>query len=162
MSEKKLDKIRVQIQAFQDERAEVETAPIPRSECEGRLAAIFDGLPNDQLLDPAPAGLSSGTFDQAELQLMLGRPGLLVAAFPDLITGYLLKIYDREIGDAEPGLPLVERRAKLKELDAEIHALEVAEEGVVESLELAGVDVTRRASANPAIALGIGAPSEAA
>ena len=162
MSEKKLDQTRAKIRALQAERAEVETAPISRSECEARIAAIFDGLPNDQLLDPAPAGLANGSFDQAELEHMLSMPGLLVAAFSDQITQYLLKVYDRQTTGAEPGLPLAERRAKLKDLDAEIHALEVSEERTIEALETEGVDVQRRPDADPAIALGFAAPREAA
>ena len=157
-----LAKIRGEIEALNTERAEVETAPISRSECEARIAAIFDGLPNDQLLDPAPAGLANGSFDQAELEHMLSMPGLLVAAFSDQITQYLLKVYDRQTTGAEPGLPLAERRAKLKDLDAEIHALEVSEEGICEEIEAGGGDVVRRPDASAAIALGFDAPSEAA
>ncbi len=160
MSEKKLDQTRAKIRALQAERAEVETAPISRSECEARIAAIFDGLPNDQLLDPAPAGLANGSFDQAELEHMLSMPGLLVAAFSDQITQYLLKVYDRQTAGAEPGLPLAERRAKLKDLDAEIYRLECGEEELIEALEAGGADIQRRAGADPNAQLGL--PGKAA
>ena len=50
----------------------------------------------------------------------------------------------------------------MKDLDAEIHALEVSEEGIYEEIEAGGGDVVRRPDASAAIALGFDAPSEAA
>lgn len=152
-----LDKIRAEIEALVNTRDEIEEAPIPRSECAAQIAAVFDALPNDQLLDPSPAGLSTGTFNQSELQMMLSRPALLVAAFSDQLTEYLLKTYDRQIADAKPGLGSLQRRKKLAEIAAEIFKLETTEEAICEQLEDAGGDVMRRGDANPIAQLGLDA-----
>ncbi len=153
----KLETIRGQIEKLAQECDEIEAAPVPRAEAAARIAAIFDNLPNDQLLDPSPAGLTNGTFNQGELQHMLSMPGLLVAAFPGEIAEYLLGVYDRLIGDEKPGLPVIERRERLDDIAAQVFKLEQAEEAVIEELEAAGGNVQRRPDASAIAQLGLDA-----
>ncbi len=126
-----------------------------RADAEARIDAVLGNVPNDELLDPSPAGLTTGTVNQAELQTMLGRPALLVAAFTDQIREYLIRVYDTQIGDQKPGLPAGQRDARLREIDAKLLELGIAEETLISGLEDQGVDVIRRPDADPRIALGI-------
>ena len=168
MSIKKLATLRDQIAALVDERADLENAPIPRQEAEANIAALIDAPYSDTLhkgridLDPAPAGLLDGSFSSSSLLEMFERPGMFRALFPDAVSKYLLSIYDKEIGDRKPGLPMAERRQRLTELDGEIYALETQEEAVIELLEADGVDIQRRPDASAAAALGLAMPGEAA
>ena len=166
MSIKKLDGIRGQIERLVDERAEVESAPIPRNEAVANIAALIDAPYSETLhkgridLDPSPRGLVDGTFNSSSLLEMFERPGMFRALFPDAVSEYLLSIYDKELDGAPEGLAVGARRKKLSELDAQIFQLEVDEEAQIESLEADGVDVIRRPDASAAAALGL--PQKAA
>ena len=150
MSAKKLDSIRDKIAVLVDERAEVESAPIPRNETEANIAALIAAPYSGHLhkgridLDPSPRGLVDGSFNSSSLREMFERPGMFRALFPDAVCEYLLSVYDKEIGDRKPGLPMAERRQRLTELDGKLYELERAEEDVIEQLEDQGVDVIER------------------
>ena len=160
--QEQLHQIRAKIEALVNERDEIEAAPIPRDEVEAQIAVVIDAQWSDQILSPEPSGVLHGGFNGAELQRMIARPALLVAVIPDAVKAYLMGLYDRDLGAAAPGLPALQRRRRLAELDAEIFALEVSEERQVEQLEAEGVDVIRRPDADPAAALGLGVRGEAA
>ena len=166
MSAKKLDTLRAEIAVLVDERAEVETAPIPRDEAVANIAALIDAPYSETLhkgridLDPSPRGLVDGSFNSSSLLEMFERPGMIRALFPDAVSEYLLSIYDKELDGATPGLPVAKRRSRLAELDGQIYALETQEEAVIESLEADGVDIQRRPDADPRAALGL--PDKAA
>ena len=151
----KLTKLRSEIEALSGERNTIESAPIPRGEVEAQIAAAIDAPWSDQIMSPEPAGLLHGGFNGAELQHMLSRPALLVAVIPDAIKAYVIGLYDRDLGDAEPGLGALERRRRLAEIDAQVFELETQEETVCEQLEAAGADVQRRVGADPAAQLGL-------
>lgn len=151
----KLAKIRGRIEELTDEREEIAAAPIPRDEAAARIAGVIAAPFNDQILSPEPAGLLDGSFGEAGLKEMLSRPALLVAAFPAQITKYLLEVYDRQRGDATPGLSAGERRKSLVEIAARIFELEAEEELVIERMEAEGTFILRRAEANPVAQLGL-------
>ena len=168
----KLDAIRGQIEALNAERDQTEAAPISRTECEDLIAAVISAPYTETVinpgsnarvdLNPAPTGLLSGTFDSRELLNTLERPAVLRAVIPAALQEYLIGCYDASIGDTAPGLPAVERRARLAEIANQVFKLEVQEEAIIEELEAAGGDVARRADADPAAQLGLGARDTAA
>lgn len=168
MSIKKLDTLRAEIAVLVDERAEVERAPIPRDETVAKIAALIAAPYSGHLhkgridLDPSPRGLVDGSFNSSSLLEMFERPGMFRALFPDAVSEYLLSIYDKEIGDRKPGLPMAERRQRLTELDGQIYQLEQEEEHLIEALEEQGADIARRPDASPHAALGLAMPGEAA
>ena len=154
MSTKKLDEVRSKIAALVDQRDELADAPLDRAEAEAHIGLVLDAVLAHPILGPSPAGLRDGSFDTTELEKLLGKPGLLIELLREPLKAYLLGIFDAEAGDST-GLPSSERRTRLAALDAEIYALEVAEEGLIESLEDAGVDVIRRPDASPHAQLGL-------
>ena len=151
----KLATVRAQIEKLVAERATIQTAPIPRSECEARIDAVVDAPWSDQELDPAPAGLLNGSFDSVELRRTVERPGAFRAIVPAALKTYLIALYDAALGDAEPGLLMAERRKRMVDLDAEIFRLEVDEESICAALEALGGDVLRRGDASAAAQLGL-------
>ena len=161
MSIKKLSALRDQITALAAERAEVADAPLDRAEAEAHVAEVLKAVQIHPILGPSPAGLRDGSFGTIEMEKLLGKPGFLIALFHDQIKTYLLGIFDAEAG-AATGLPMSERRKKLTELDGQIYGLEQIEEALIETLEAAGADIARRPDADPAAALGLAPPREAA
>ena len=157
--QERLDAIRAKITALVDQRAEVADAPLERAEAEAHVDAVMRAVESHPILGPSPAGVCDGSFNTAELEKLLGKPGFLIALFHDQIKEYLLGVFDAEAGDAT-GLPAAERRKKLSALDGEIYELEQAEEAVIEALEADGADIQRRVAADPRAALGL--PGKAA
>lgn len=151
----KLARFRAEIATLVNERENIAGAPIPRDEAAARIAAIIDAQFNDQVFDPAPAGLSTGSFDAIEFRRMLERPGLLAAVIPAELKRYLLEKYDAELVDATPGLAAVERRARLDEIKAKIFRLEVEEEELIEQMEAEGTHMLRRPEASAIAQLGL-------
>ena len=161
MSTKKLTALRDQIAALVDERDDLKDAPLARDEGAARIDAVLNAIQTDPIHGSSPAGLSNGSFDITEALKMLDKPASLIELLREPLKAYLLGVFDAAAGETT-GLPAVERRAKLKELNAEIFGLERAEEELIEALEEQGHDIPRRPAADPRAALSLGAPSEAA
>jgi hypothetical protein len=161
MSIKKLSTLRDQITALVDQREEDADAPLDRAEIEAHIGAVLKAVEDHPILGPSPAGLRDGSFGGAELEKLLGKPGLLIALLREPLKAYLLGVFDAEAGDST-GLPSGERRKRLTELDGEIFGLERQEEELIELLEDQGHDIVRRVAADPAAALDFPMPGRAA
>ncbi len=176
MSAKKLAQIRDKIASLIDERDAIEGAPVPRGEAEARLDHVIARVREDWANGSLPPDLTNGRVSEREVAEWLGRASpfngvvvgggggsaALCAMFPDVIKATLLTAYDQQVGDNPQGLPAVERRKKLTALAAEIYALEVEEEHVIEALEEQGHDIARRPNADAFAALGLAPRGEAA
>ncbi len=155
MSAKKLDAIRDQIAALVDERDDIADAPLARDEAEAHIDAVLDAIQRDPIHGSSPPGLSNGSFNITDALKMIDKPGLLVELLREPLKVYLLEEFDRQVGDSEPGRPAGERRKRLADLAAEIFALEVSEESIIEALEADGADIARRPDASPHAQLGL-------
>jgi len=161
MSTKKLAQIRDQIAALVDQRDEVDDAAITREEAEARFDHLICRVKDDAIMGLGPGSLRDGGSER-EFSEWLARPGFLCELFATEIKSALLARFDAAVGDGPAGLPAVERRKRLTELDGEIFGLERQEESVIELLEADGADIQRRPDADPAAALGLAMPGEAA
>ncbi len=162
MSIKKLLALRDQIATLVDQRADIGAAAITRQEAAARFDHQITRVQTDHIHGMGPGGLASNGGTERDFAGWLGRPGFLAEVFGAEIKEALLRRFDAEVGDGEPGLPVAERRAKLKKLDGQIYELERAEEELIEALEADGADIARRPDASPHAALGLAPPREAA
>ncbi len=160
-TQKQLDAIRDKIATLAAQRDEIADAAIPRADAEARFDHLISRVKDDAIMGLGPGNLRDGGSER-EFSEWLARPGFLCEVFGDSIKAALLARFDALVDDAPAGLPAVERRKRLTELDGKLYELERAEEDVIEQLEDQGVDVQRRPDASPAAALGLAPPREAA
>ena len=164
-------KARTRRMALLGERREIEGAPLPADEAERHVGAYVERLarrwqrevplhlftaPADdtrrgQLFDSAVplrfASVAGGAVDLAPVAHMLA------AVAPELLRGALLEAVGRSYGKSPPGLPAAERAAALAEIDRELREVELGEERLIRALEAEGLEIDRRADANPALVL---------
>lgn len=159
-----LGDLRAQIEAKRAALAEVEAAPVPVDEAEKRLDRWLDriglgadldlrGLTAEKLAEPALSIVRrpDGSTDAGPAALEVF--GLLVASCRDQVRDHLAELL-ADAYEAKPApIAAVDRVKRRADLEAEIDALEIAEERAVRALEEAGLAVLRRSDARPQIVL---------
>ncbi len=150
--------IRGAVNKLKSERAAVEAAPIPAAEAApiledavNRLLCLNTHFSTSDLINAAahgrPIDLRMLSSEQRlQLCVVALRP-ILLARFHEELTEHYRAI--------TPGLPAAERRQRLAELDGQVVQLEHQEEQLIAELAAAGVDVSRRPDADPAVVLGL-------
>jgi hypothetical protein len=148
-------RLRYEIGTAQGGLAQVRTAPPPASEIRAALAAEVDRM--------AGGGAPRVVIDAGRVSIywpdvmMYATPGaalsapsgsaskMLAALFPE----QLKKLLTAGIVDVKGGIPSAERPRLIREAEARIFALEVAEERLVIAALDAGLEVHRRIDASP-------------
>jgi hypothetical protein len=148
-------RLRYEIGTAQGGLAQVRTAPPPASEIRAALAAEVDRM--------AGGGAPRVVIDAGRVSIywpdvmMYATPGaalsapsgsaskMLAALFPE----QLKKLLTAGIVDVKGGIPSAERPRLIREAEARIFALEVAEERLVMAALDAGLEVHRRIDASP-------------
>ena len=122
-----LAELRAEIVHLEEDRATTKGASVPRDEALDLIAETTE--PNG---DVAAA---------------------LCWFFPELVREKLTAEIDRLLKEHPPGLATEDRPAALAEIDAAIRKLGVEEEQIITEAESAGIELERRAAADPAIVL---------
>ena len=139
------------------QRDRIANGPISEDEIRGRVAMILDdaersvlkGFDFEWLYNP-----NDGLADKAEGVFERNPLGSLSAfGLRDLIADSMVRKTLSAIPSDAEQLSADEREKRLEAIDAEIHDLAVNEERLVRGMELAGINVQRRADADPAIFL---------
>lgn len=173
--ESELSDLRGRIADAQDRLAELDEAPVPRSEYLERIGGWIDGKARtfaesaeyqvSALRGPAPR------FDDVLLGSMpvrgSGGPDVAVADAAPLLCwlmGDEIKAKLAETINAagfEAGPPSADRPKLRRDLEAELRKLELAEERMIEEASEAGIDIPRRHDADPAVILALPMEAEA-
>jgi hypothetical protein len=149
-------RVRLEINIAKGELLRVKTAPPPASEVKAALAAEVDrmagdGRPSWRIDDggrvvvhwpdvqpyAAPGGALSAPSGSASK--------LLCALFPE----QLKKLLVAGIDDVKGAIPAAERPKRVREVEARVFALEIAEERLVMAALEEGLEVHRRVDASP-------------
>ncbi len=154
MSQQQIAKTRAALASKHAERAAMGDAPPARAEVRAALAAHLRRDVDDRertaayrIASAQHDGLfcvraaANGQIDLLPVLAMLFGVDTLATAL------------DRFVEIAPDGPTVAERARGMAAIDAEIAALETAEERACRALEATGVDVVRRADASPAIVL---------
>lgn len=166
--QRQVDELRVQIRSVLDEISWIETSPPPKDEVKQRIAAAVDReaarfLEQAQLGDLVHRGeisellslrgasqlIAGGSVASATLELA----PVLSFLFQETIKARLCEALDKSLVDYSEGPATDDRSALLQSARDRLHALEVEEENLVLEAEAAGIEIHRRADANPAIVL---------
>jgi hypothetical protein len=147
-AEREVEMVRKRIIAEKVERAAVANAPYPLEErvadIDRFLASAFRHTPNIGV-HVSPHG--GGSFDNPELEAL--------SSLGPFIRSARIGALERYLEARPPGLPKAERPARLAEIDARLLELEREEEAIIEAAEEAGLEIARRADADPRAILGI-------
>ena len=151
----RLAKLQAKIVQFQEKRAKIERASVPRDEALTKIELTISH--NASLVPPAYGDLLCPDANAAALDL---APNGYVAAalcslFPNLIREKLIAEVDRRLEERPSGLPTAERPAALAEIDAAIRKFGVEEEQIITEAEAAGIELDRRGDADPRIVLSV-------
>jgi hypothetical protein len=151
---------RAKIAALQQEHEQVRTAPRPLVEA---VARIDRGLDLEAARLRAPLGALVSPDAPLPMRMQLDDVGdvspLIASLFRQQVRELLVAAVTRHYKEHPPGLPALERAAKLRELDAEILRLEHEEEATIREAEGAGLELDRRADASPAAVLHVEHPA---
>ena len=74
---------------------------------------------------------------------------------PEAIEEMLTKKIDEHLNEHAPRLPSAERPARLEQIQRDIRELELEEEAVIRAAEDDGIEILRRADADPLVVLGL-------
>lgn len=156
-----IEKVRTAIAETKAEAAEVKRAPVPREEL--RAAAEARVAMSAARWRPATGSLARG---QVGGSIALPDPlagimaedalvGLVARLFGPQIVELLVAEEERALAGRPSGLPAAERPGKLEALAERLFALECDEERQIQEAEAAGIQIERRADADPAAVLGL-------
>jgi hypothetical protein len=157
-AEEAVMKVRSKIGALTIERTEVQRLPEPKAVIKAAFRAEVARLAsNARPMLKLDRGAAKPMFadPQADFGLSPGyAAGLLAWLFPDEVIARLDAMVEAEIDDAA-ALATSDQQAELGELSAGIEQLGRQEEALIEAAFAQGVDVLRRARADPACVLGV-------
>jgi len=148
-----LERLREKIAGLQTQRATLARDTLSRTEVQAELAAYVErcalegrGILGFLIKDAATGSPFRGLLDLKSHGRGTDAAALLCALLPEPITSALCDIAAEVI---PIGTPPGDRARQLAELDAQILALEIDEESMIEALEAAFVSVDRRPDADP-------------
>lgn len=151
---------RAQIAELQRERASVADAALSEAETKNAILAQAEQLAaagEERIAHHVRRVAHGGTFTDGFV-LQTGRTGLVdVGPLLASLIGpaRFAEALGHHLEGVAFGLPRAERASRVAELDAQLLALEIAEERVIERIEAAGASVARRGDANPAAVLSV-------
>lgn len=157
---------REKIAGLQAERREIEAAPVPRAEAAANVcefialrSAQFDtSLTLSSLIT---SGARPERLDMIVQTMAVSidsiMQGLLCRTIPEAIETMLMQAVDAHFVEHPSGLSKSERPARLAELDAAILKHGQREETLIRQAETAGLEIVRRADADPLVVLGLDA-----
>lgn len=165
-----LASLRHQIEVLREQRARVETAPLSASETRQRIHKLLDAERQDferrlayGLSAAARPGARIADVDLLTLTCRSERDpdagvtkqradlaGLITFLMGDELRSRLDPVIDAL---ADGGISSSERSERIAEIDAKIHAAETREEELIDEAERAGMQIARRADADPAVVL---------
>lgn len=152
-----VENIRTKIAAKRAERDEMVDAPPSRVELAERmdrtLAMAVAAAERRIASRISSMDYSAETLLSARAQGNSDRVDLLPTMIAVLGVDAVRKGLSRFIAEAEDGPTPAERTARLHAIDAQLLALEQAEERAIRALEAEGVDIVRRGDASPAVVL---------
>ena len=157
---------REKITALQAERHEIAEAPVPRQEALANVrqflairAKDFDrSLTLSSVINPnANPGQQNLILPMIDLGTDSVLQGLLCRLIPKEIETMMMSAVDTHLSEHAAGLPSAERPARLAELDAKILKHGQREEKLIREAETSGLEIVRRADADPLVVLGIDA-----
>ena len=165
-----LAKLRTRIADLQQEREQLEHAPITKAEAHDRVDAYvadraagwrpnFAALVNtDDRADTfelIPGRFRGDLRDGLALADDRGAVSVALCKFmPTLVTSELLKAVDAHIEEHGPGISTEARVHRLAAIATELDEIEVQEEQLIRTAEAQGLELSRRADASPAVVLG--------
>lgn len=162
-------KIRAEISEHLDAIDRIDDAPLPVEDIEARLDAWLETEAGGGILDSIVPGMmrpdghgpsvneawSYNSEQPFQFNLMNNMLRFHASVFPDQLKHSLMAEARRRLEARTPGLPLAERPAARKRLEAELKKFEIDEEKAIEKIEAAtGGIVPRRPDADPRIILG--------
>jgi hypothetical protein len=144
-----VDELRDQIAKKRCERDNLLKQPVCKSEAVERLHAAVDacavtaGIEDlmHQITSARPINILNG-FDHERVKWLLAN-----------VARKLLVTEVERFYGANPGLTANDRSERLAAIDADLRSLEMAEEALTRTAELAGVRILRRADMSPTVAL---------
>lgn len=150
-----LDSVRDCIAAKQEELKDLPALPAPADEALARADAMVDHLAAKVSTAEIVNCITNPTHGSFELERLIREHGAVVAtAFIDP-TGFKRRLHGilKAHPIDNPGPPLAQRQGIKRQLEKALFDLETREEQIIVALEAAGVEVFRRADADPAIVL---------
>ena len=162
-----VEELRSELFRLMEERRQVVDAPKSREEIAATISAQFDRLEAEALDRLIPETVASDrpyvAAPDVELQFRVRHaeaPGLYRLAGVGALCVLGLRptmeaaLVERVVAASPvPGISVPEREAKLRKVDAEIDAIERAEEQLIREAETVGIVVHRRPDARPEIFL---------
>ena len=153
-----LESIRQQIVGIRQQIAEITGQPLTAAEIADAVNRTVDGwasrvdggwiginIANGRAVDPAMLTTAAAGEEDKLTCLLAWLHG-------DTLKEKLLSA---SLPFASDGMSLAARAERVREMEGEVHQLEIEEEAAVCALEARGLDVYRRPDADPAIVLGI-------
>ncbi|MGE0082451.1 MAG: hypothetical protein AB7U81_14260 [Thiohalomonadaceae bacterium] len=159
-----LERVRSQIADLKARRDQVANARLPKAEVLARLnefvdseAAGFDAAwhfvnpassPDARMIDIT--GFEIGVSGEGHHRAA-DAGGLLCWLMGDVVKKRLAELVNA--ADFSDAVPADKRAGMLRDLDEQIHALEIQEEALITDADAAGIELARRADCDPAIVL---------
>jgi hypothetical protein len=153
-----VDRTRDEIMAAQNHLSVVKAAPLPKADAK-KLAAVY-------VQQLAARGCPSVAVDRDQLKVAFTAPNAdtlahhldIAALMAWLYPSQMTQAFEREIdalGETAQPMPAAERERRASELAANLEQLERQEETLIEMAASEGVDIMRRADADPRAVLGV-------
>jgi hypothetical protein len=150
-----LEQLRANIVEFQEERAKIEKASVPREEALNLIERTIAHNASRSLVGYRVLLCPGESVASLDLVPNGHVAAALCSFFPDLIRSKLVAEVDRQLEEWPSGLPTAERPGAVAKLEAEIRELGVQEEALILEAEAAGIEIDRRGDADPRIVLSV-------
>lgn len=141
-----LEAIRVSIALAKEDRSAIARMPVSAEEAASRAEAWVANLGKSTPLDAIASRLIQPDWREPASSDTLG---VVISVLQEQIGAALLSSISSLYGKAKAGVSASDRAAAIAKHDMQILDLELSEEAIIRAAEAAGIDVLRRADADP-------------
>lgn len=145
-----IEALRIKISVAKEDRSAIERLPVAKVDAEARVDAWLETIIKADLMQDLARRFVQPIYREPKA---IDQASIVVAVIHDRVRDAVMKAVTDTYSNGHSGISRQDRDRALAEADERMLQMELAEEAIIRAAEAAGLDVLRRADANPTAVL---------